>query len=67
MQFGVPTGWVIAAKQPSGNILAKGQNPIQQIILLENRGTIPLMMKTQTSYIYGTQPIHEMGKINSIF
>ena len=59
---------MIAAKPPSNNVLEPfGGKPIQQVILLENRGTLPLIMRTQTSYIYRTQPIKEQGQINPIF
>jgi hypothetical protein len=68
VQFGVPAGWVIAVQPPSGNVLTpKGGRPIQQVLMLENRGMAPLVMLTQTSYMYGTQPIKETGKINPIF
>jgi hypothetical protein len=68
VQFGVPAGWVIAVQPPTGNVLQpKGGRPIQQLLMLENRGMAPLVMLTQTSYMYGTQPIKETGKINPIF
>jgi len=68
VQYGVPVGWVISAKPPSKRVLEpKGGAPITQILMLENRGSLPLMMKTQTSYMYRSQPIKELGQINPIF
>jgi hypothetical protein len=68
IQYGVPSGWGIKAQAPSSAVLEpKGGRPIQQVMLLENRGVSPLAMLTQTSYMYRTQPIKETGKINPIF
>ena len=64
VQFGVPQGWAIMAQPPSGNSLPPiGEAPIRQVLMLENRGVNQLMMKPQISYLYGTQPIKEMGTI----
>ena len=64
VQFGVPQGWAIMAQPPSGNYLPPiGEAPIRQVLMLENRGVNQLMMKAQISYLYGTQPIKEMGTI----
>ncbi|OHS94893.1 Adaptin N terminal region family protein [Tritrichomonas foetus] len=68
IQYGVPNGWAIVANAPSSNVLEPiGGRPIQQILMLENRGNNPLMMITQTSFMYRSQPIKENGKINPIF
>ncbi|KAH0795164.1 Adaptin N terminal region family protein [Histomonas meleagridis] len=69
VQYGVPQGWAVMAQQPSGNVLGpNGSVPIRQVLMLENRGAAQLMMKTQISYMYGTQPIKEMGTIQpSVF
>ena len=68
IQYGVPQGWAIVANAPSSNILEPiGGRPIQQILMLENRGNNPLMMITQTTFMYRSQPLKETGKINPIF
>lgn len=68
VQYGVPQGWVISAQPPSSTTLDPiGGRPIQQVIFLQNRGPNPLMMKTQTQYMYRSQPIKEMGEVNPIF
>jgi hypothetical protein len=68
IQYGVPPGWGIRVQPPSGNVLEpKGGKPIRHVFLLENRGGSPLVMLTQTSYMYGAQPIKETGKVNPIF
>jgi hypothetical protein len=68
IQYGVPHGWAIQSQPPSADVLAPiGGGPIQQVIYLENRGTVALSMLTQTTYLYGTQPIKESGRINPIF
>jgi hypothetical protein len=36
-------------------------------MVLANRGTNPLAMITQVTYMYRTQPIKEAGRINPIF
>lgn len=68
IQYGVPNGWAIVAQPPSSNVLEPiGGRPIQQILMLENRGNNPLMMLTQTTFMYRSQPLKETGKINPIF
>ena len=68
IQYGVPNGWAIVANAPSSNVLEPiGGRPIQQILMLENRGNNPLMMITQTTFMYRSQPLKETGKINPIF
>jgi hypothetical protein len=68
VHYGVPPGWGIVAQPPSGNVLEpKGGRPIRQLLFLENRGQSALIMLTQITYIYGTQPIKENGRINPIF
>jgi hypothetical protein len=68
IHYGVPQGWGIAAQPPSSTVLeAKGGRPIQQVMLLENRGINQLAMLTQITYLYRTQPIKETGRINPIF
>jgi hypothetical protein len=68
VHYGVPQGWGIAARAPSSSVLeGKGGRPIQQIMILENRGVNPLTMLTQVNYLYRTQPIQETGRINPIF
>jgi len=68
IQYGVPQGCVSAAQSPSSMVLeAKGGKPIRQAMMLENRGVAPLRMLTQTTYMYRTQPIKEMGEINPVF
>jgi hypothetical protein len=68
MQFGVPQGWAILAHPPSSFVLeARGGGPIQQVMILENRGANPLSMMTQTSYVFRTEPKKETGWINPIF
>jgi hypothetical protein len=68
MQFGVPQGWAIVVHPPSSFVLeARGGEPIQQVMILENRGQNLLAMMTQTSYVFRTQPIKETGRINPIF
>jgi hypothetical protein len=68
VQYGVPPGWGILAQPPSSNVLEpKGGAPIQQVMLLENRGPNHLAMLTQITYLYRTQPIKETGRINPLF
>jgi hypothetical protein len=68
IQYGVPQGWGVIARPPSGNVLEpRGGQPIQQVMMLENRGPHALAMMTQVSYMYRTQPIKETGRINPIF
>jgi hypothetical protein len=68
VHYGVPQGWGIVAQPPSLSVLEpKGGRPIQQVMMLENRGNSPLAMITQITYMYRTQPIKETGRINPIF
>ncbi|OHT13540.1 Adaptin N terminal region family protein [Tritrichomonas foetus] len=68
VQYGVPNGYAIQCAPPSGNYLAPiGGPPITQVMMLENRGNAPLKMLTQTTYMYRSQPLKEMGQINPIF
>jgi hypothetical protein len=68
IQYGVPPGWGIKVQPPSGDVLEPvGGKPIRSVFFLENRGANPLVMLTQTSYMYGAQPVKETGRINPIF
>ena len=68
VQYGVPNGWAISAQAPSGNVLEPiGGRPIVQVLLLQNRGPLPLQMKTQIQYLYRSQPLKEQNPINPIF
>jgi hypothetical protein len=68
MKFGVPPGWRLQAQPPSGNVLEPvGGKPILQQIVLGGQGDAKLQMKTQLSYLYGSQPVTETGEINPIF
>ena len=68
VQYGVPNGWAISAQAPSGNVLEPiGGKPIMQVLLLQNRGVLPLQMRTQIQYLYRSQPLKENGTINPIF
>ena len=65
VQYGLPNGWGIQLQKPSSNVLEPiGGNPIVQVLLLVNRGTVPLQMRTQTSYLFHSQPIKDMGAIS---
>lgn len=66
VKYGVPIGWQLQAAQPSGNKLDPvGGNPIVQNIMLNNTGNSKLQMKVQIQYLYGSQPISEVGEVNS--
>lgn len=68
MMFAVPPAWKINVGQPSGNILgASGSQPIVQQIFLQAAAPQPLVIRTQTSYMYRSQPMKEMNQINPIF
>jgi hypothetical protein len=68
VQYAVQPGWGIKVQPPSGDLLEPvGGKPIRSVFLLENRGANPLVMLTQTNYLYGAQPVKETGKINPIF
>ena len=68
IQFGVPIGWNIKPQQPSGTTLEPNcKNSIQQVLLLVNTGSSPLMMKTRATYLYGCQPITTDNTLNQIF
>ncbi|OHT01365.1 AP-1 complex subunit gamma [Tritrichomonas foetus] len=66
--FGVPDGWSLTPQRPSGtNLAPQGGQPIQQVLLLMNRGKSPLAMRAQVSYLFRSQPITEKCQVNSIF
>jgi hypothetical protein len=68
MRFGVPFGWKLQAQAPSATVLEPiGGRPILQQFLVIGESDVKLRMKTQISYLYGTQPITENGEINAIF
>jgi hypothetical protein len=68
MQFGVPQGWAILVHPPSSFVLeVRGAGPIQQVMILENRGENKLAMMTQTSYVFRTEPKKETGWVSPIF
>lgn len=66
--FGVPDGWGLTAQKPSDtNLMPQGGPPIQQVLLLMNRGNSPLAMRAQVSYLFRSQPIQERCQVNNIF
>lgn len=67
MQFGIPSGWVMMAKEQSAPNLMTDGNPIQQVIMLENRSNVPLQMKVHTTYIYEGQNISSMDNVKYNF
>lgn len=67
-QFAVPDGWALTAQKPSDvNLMPQGGPPIQQVLLLMNRGNSPLAMRAQVSYLFRSQPITERCQVNNIF
>ena len=69
IKFGVPVGWYIQTQPASGSKLEPiGGPPIFQQLMVYTQGDTPLMMKTQMTYVYGSQPIVENGEISpSVF
>jgi AP-1 complex subunit gamma-1 len=68
VKYGVPVGWQLKASAPSGNVLEPvGGQPIVQQLLVSSQGNTRLLMKVQVQYLYGSQPINEVGEINPIF
>jgi hypothetical protein len=68
LQFGASQGWQINAQPPSGNVLGPiGSAPIRQVFYLQNKGTLPLKMIAQATFMYRTQPIKEQHQLNPIF
>ena len=68
IQYGVPVGWIVRTQSASNVTLGpNGQNPLQQILYLENRGNSPLMMKTHSTFLFGCQPLASDDNINPIF
>jgi hypothetical protein len=68
IQYGVPVGWVLKLQSPTGVALPpNGERPLQQILMLENRGNAALMMKTHTTYMYGCQPLVSDSTLANIF
>ena len=66
--FGVPDGWSLTAQRPSDvNLAPQGGPPIQQVLLLMNRGNSPLAMRSQINYLFRSQPITEKCQVNNIF
>jgi hypothetical protein len=67
MKYGVPFGWSIQTQPATGNVLEPNGTPIFQQIMVQTQSDMPLLMKTQINYVYGSQPISEVGEINPIF
>ena len=64
VQYGIPNGWGMQLQKPSSTVLEPfGGNPIVQILLLVNKGTTPLQMRVQTTYLFHSQPIKDMSAI----
>ena len=64
LQFGVQSGWVIACKEPSSHDLMFDGTPIQQVLMLENRGASPLSMKVVASYEIDGRPMTHTDRIS---
>lgn len=68
VKYGVPYGWFIQTQPASSTKLeAKGGMPILQQMMAYTQTDTTLMMKTQISYIYGSQPIVENIEVDPIF
>ena len=69
IKYGVPVGWQLKASAPNGNKLEPvGGAPIVQQLFLIGQSDARLQMKVQVQYLYGSQPITEVGEINpSVF
>jgi hypothetical protein len=68
ISYGVPVGWFVKAPILKDELLPKnGTRPIQHVLMLENRGNVPLMMKTHVSYMFGCQPLTCDSTLNPIF
>jgi len=66
--FGTPKGWAIRAQPLSGTSLAPDREaPVQQVLLLMNRGSSPLQMRAQISFLFRSQPISDVVQVNNIF
>ncbi|KAK8890091.1 AP-1 complex subunit gamma-1 [Tritrichomonas musculus] len=68
IKYGVPYGWFIQTQSQSSTKLEPiGGMPILQQMMAYTQTDTILMMKTQISYIYGSQPIVENGEVAPIF
>lgn len=66
IQYGVPVGWALRAQPLSSNVLpARGGGPLMQVLYLENTGSLPLMMKTHATFMFGSQPITADDVVNN--
>lgn len=67
-QYALPDGWALQAQRPTDNVLAPiGGPPIQQVLLLMNRGNRPLQMRAQVTFMFRSQPINTQVVVNNIF
>jgi hypothetical protein len=69
LQYGLPPGWVVVVQPITGTTLLpkKTKRPLQQVLMLENRGFSLLVMRVQISYLYGAQPLTYQSTVNPIF
>jgi hypothetical protein len=67
VHYGVPIGWALKLQSPGGAELPAHGGGLRQILMLENRGNAPLMMKAHTTYMFGCQPLTDDSAINPIF
>ncbi|EAY18947.1 Adaptin N terminal region family protein [Trichomonas vaginalis G3] len=68
MQFGVPAGWSVATQNPSSDVLDPiGGKPIVQLVCLEMRTKVKLVVKGLVQYLYGSQPLQDTITFNNIF
>jgi hypothetical protein len=65
MSYGVPLGWAVRAPQIRGETLEPNvARQIQHILVLEDGGFAPLIVKTHTTYIFGCQPLTSDDTLN---
>jgi hypothetical protein len=68
ISYGVPLGWAVRAPQLRGETLEAGAaRPLQHVLVLENRGSAPLAMRTHASYMFGCQPLTSDDPLNEVF
>lgn len=66
IQYQIPSNYIFQIQNPSAEDLPPIGGPaVTQVILLQAKTPGPLMMKTQTTYLFGSQPLQDNGVIES--
>jgi hypothetical protein len=67
VEYQIQPGWQLNAQPMDGTVLLpRGSSPLSQILYLVNQTNAPFSLHLRCSYKFGSQPLVEVGVINTL-